>query len=239
MNNQFNLVIGCKHNRPDQIVLTTDGESVCRCGVVLEEKMSIATSTTQTGARTTTLYHQVENGGDPKDMKIINKKIHIYASSASEFSNICDKLDLHSFVQQRAWRIYHTLRTRTYYTRAKCAVLAIYVACRESGNAVDEAQIKDAVRSILGVKNIPSVLGVISQMHEDVLKLGINTNEGHSSSYYLNLAITKKQHMFGDSRDYDRFKIRVTNNFAHLSGNHKSKAQRAVDIALEEMGMTT
>ncbi len=235
MKKLFQLLITCKHNRPNDITVTSDGESVCKCGVVLEEKMFDDSLVTQNSV--IPLYHQVENGCDPKDMKVVNKKIHIYSSSASEFSNICSKLKLSNSIQQRAWKIYHLLRSKTYYTRAKCATFSIYVACRESSQAIDEMQIQEAVQSVLCVKNTPSMLSVISEIHDDALHLGINTNEGHSSSYYLNLAISRKQHLFADSRDYDRFKVRVMNNFSCLHGNHQNRARRAVDIALDEMGV--
>ena len=179
----------------------------------------------------------MENGGDPKDMKVTNKKIHIQVSTTSEFSNLCDKLQMPNFVQQRAWKIYNSLRSNTYYTRAKCAAFSVYIACRESGQAIDEEQIRDAIRFVLCIKNVPGMLNVISELHEDALKLGIDTNDGHSSRYYLNLVISTKQHLFVDSIDYDRFKVRVMDNFKQLGGNHKNKAKRAVEIALCEMGL--
>ena len=233
--NKTKLVIACRHNDMSNVIKTMEGEYVCKCGVILEEKIPDEGITNVKG--NISLYHQVENGGDPRDMQVVNKKLHIYSSSASEFSNICNKLRLADFVRQRAWSIYHTLRTKTYFTRAKCAAFSIYVACRESSWPVKESQIRDAVRSILCVKNAPNMLSVISEMHEDAMRIGINTNDGHSSSYYLNLAISGKQHLFGDRVDYDRFHIRVMNNFAHLKGNHQNRARRAVDIALCEMGL--
>ena len=239
MKKLFNLVITCKHNDPNKVFKTQDGEYVCGCGVVLQERLveDAIPTTPSTSQRHVSLYHQLENGGDPKDMKVTNKKIHIQVSATSEFSNLCDKLQMPNFVQQRAWKIYHLLRTNTYYTRAKCAAFSIYIACRESGQAIDESQIREIIGIVLCVKNVPGMLNVISEIHEDALKLGIDTNDGHSSLYYLNLVISAKQHLFADSLDYDRFKIRVMGNFQQLSGNHKNKAKRAVDIALCEMGV--
>ena len=141
------------------------------------------------------------------------------------------------FIQKRAWNIYHTLRSNTVFTRAKCATFATYVACREGGNPKTESQIQEAVRSILCVKNSPGILNVISEMHDEALNLGINTNEGHTSSYYLNLAISEKRHLFDDKMDYDRFTMRVKNSFVHLQGNYQNRAKRATDIELHEMGL--
>ena len=235
MKTRFNLIITCKHDNPSNIVTTDNGELVCRCGVVLEEKM--CEDVYRPSTYTPSLYHQVETGGNPRDMKVVNKKIHIsnYRSS-SEFSNMCSKLDLKEFVRHRAWRMYHVFRSKTYYTRAKCATFALYHACRECGQSVSERQIREAVLSTLCVRKVPSILSVIYEMSEDAMRFGINTNEGHSSNYYLNLAISAKQHLFGDA-DYDRFKVLVMNNFAHLEGNNQNRARRAVEIALCDMGV--
>lgn len=170
-------------------------------------------------------------------MKVVNKNIHIGNSSSSEFSNICSKLDLKEFIRHRAWNIYHTLRSKTYFTRAKCAAFALYLACREGGQSVSESDIQDAVRATLCVKNVPRMLSLIYEMHDDAMKLGIDSNRGHSSSYYLNLAISSKQYLFRNTHDYDRFKVLVMNNFAHLNGNLQSRARRAAEMALSEMGM--
>ena len=235
MKKSFGLIITCKHNNPNNIIRTMDGENVCKCGVILEEKIP------DDGEMNTnsciSLYHQVENGCDPKDMKVINKKIHIHTSSSSEFSNICSKLMMPNFIQKRAWYIYDTLRVNTSFSRAKCATFATYVACREGGNPKTESQIQEAIRSILCVKNSPNILNVIYEMHDTAFSLGINTNEGHTSSYYLNLAISEKQHLFDDKMDYEQFTMRVKNSFVHLRGNYQNKAKRAVDVELLQMGL--
>ena len=231
------LIITCRHRNPKNIVVTPEGESVCRCGVILLERMSDTTAVEPRNS-TVSLYHKVENGCDPKDMKVVNKKIHIYHSSASEFSNICSKLNLSSCVAQSAWGSYHQLRSKTYFTRAKCALLSIYVACRESDQAVNESKICEAIRTVFCVKNTYNALSVISEMHEEAFKIGIDTNKGHSSSYYLNLEISQRQHLFMDARDYDRFKVIVMNNFGFIHGNSQNKARRAVEMGLNEMGVS-
>lgn len=235
MNKYKKSTFECRHEDPNSVIQTPEGERVCRCGTVLEEKMY--DEHTHTSQNRVSLYHQVENGGDPRDMKVINKKIHIYTSNTSEFSNICDKLELHEFVKKKAWYIYRLFRRRTYHTKAKCAAFAVYIACRDNGQPVDEQQIRDVVGSALCVKRVPNMLNVISELHDDALHLGIDTNLGHSSKYYLNMAISKKQSLFGNPTDYDRFKAGVIDTFGLLGGNNQNKASRAVDIVLCEMGM--
>lgn len=237
MKKQFHLVISCAHGNPSDWMTTENGEIVCRCGVVMEEKTPAPAAPAQSASRPS-LYHQVENGGDPKDMKAVNRKIHIsnYHSS-SEFSNICDKLGLKEFIRHRAWQTYHAFRSDTYYTRAKCAVLSIFQACREGGQSVSEGQIMEAVGSVLCVKKVPSALSVMSELHDDAMRLGINTNEGHSSNYYLNLTVSSEQHRFCSPQDYDRFKMLVTNIYASMEGNNQSRAKKAVNMVLSEMGV--
>ncbi len=235
MARSFQLVITCRHNDPRKIITTPEGEHVCRCGVILEEKLPDMSSAAPQS--TLSLYNQVENGCAPGDMKVINKKIHIYSSTASEFSNICSKLDLSDAVQQRAWGIHTALRNRASSTKAKCMAFSIYVACRESSQAVGEQQIREAIQSALCVKNVPGMLSVISELHDEALRVGIDTNKGHSPNYYLNMAMSRRQGMFDDPHEYDRFTIRVMENFARLNGNHQNRARRAVNIALSEMGM--
>ena len=238
----FRLVIACKHKDPSNIFKTQEGEHVCKCGVVVEEKladeaMASAVSTPSSSQNNISLYHKMETGGDPKDMKVINKKIHVHTSTTSEFSNICNKLQMSNFIEQRAWKIYQLLRNKTHYTRAKCAAFSVYIACREGGQAINEKRIKSAIRSVLCVKTVPNMLNVISEMHYDALHIGINTNTGHSPKYYLNLAISKKQRLFENQAEYDKFKICVIDHFNQYSGNHQNKVNRAIQSALEEMGL--
>lgn len=226
----------CRHDKPNQIIMTHDGERVCRCGVVLEEKLP-EDSNHMYMPTNISLYLQLEKGGDPKDMKVTNKRLHIYASSLSEFSNVCNKLALPDYVQKRAWAAYHKFRSTTYFTRAKCSMFSIYHACREAGIAIDEPQIDEAIRSTMGVKNIPHVLSTMYEMRDDALEIGIDTNEGHSSNHYLNLAVSKNQHYFEDQTDYDRFKILVIEHFCELRGNLQENASYAAGMALCDMGI--
>lgn len=234
MKNKCNYV--CEHEKPGHIITTHNGERVCMCGVVLEEKIPEEHNYLYVQTNMS-LYHQLENGGDPNDMKVINRGLHIHASSLSEFSNVCDKLGLPDFVQKNAWATYHKFRSATYFTRAKCALFSIYHACRDASIAVDERQIKEIIQFAMGVKNIPSALNVLYEMRDDALELGIDTNKRHSSTYCLNLAISRKQHLFEDQTDYDRFKIIVMRNFHDLDGNLRIRADRAVNMALCIMGV--
>lgn len=232
------LIHTCRYDKQRQIVTTIDGERVCRCGTVLEEKLPEDGNHmyVQTNA---TLYLQLENGGDPKDMKVTNKGLHIHSSSLSEFSNICNKLNLPDFVQKNAWMAYHKFRSMTYYTRAKCALFSIYNTCRETGIAVDEPEINEAIHSVMGVKNVPSVLSAMYEMRDDALGIGIDTNKRHSSSHYLNLALSENQHYFEYMPDYERFKVLVMEHFnEHLIGNLHEKAVVAANMALRDMKVT-
>ena len=233
---RYGLVITCPHNDPSRIVTTEDGESVCRCGVVLEER--IPDRSCVPSESRPMLYHQVESGGDPGDMKVINPNIHISnPRNSSDFSNICSKLGLVEHIRHRAWNIYDTLHARTHHARAKCAAFAIYVACRESGQFVPEADVQEAISVILCVRKTPPMLGVISEMHEDAMRLGVDTNEGYSVEYRLNREMSSRRKHFKDDPDgYDRFKNRVLRNFAMLE-NRTNRAVKAVRLTVSEMGV--
>jgi len=229
------LHVPCNHLDPRKIIQTDDGERICRCGVVLEEKIPESTVFAQQSRMS--LYHKVEVGGSPEDMKVVNRNIHIYSPNSSEFSNICSKLFMSESIQSRAWHIYSALRSHTYFSRAKCAIFSVYVACREGGQPIDERQIQESVHSTLCVKKIPTILAVISELHNAARELGINSNNGHSDEYYLNLETSRNQSRFRDSHMYDLFKRTCVNYFASLSGNPQNRARRAVDMVLSEMGM--
>ena len=228
---------GCAHNDPLGIVQTREGEHVCGCGVVLQERTVEQFYQFATAPVRVSLYHQVENGGSPVDMKVVNKRIHIHSAGSSEFSNICGKLEIQDCIQGRAWHIYRMLRSHTDHTRAKCAAFAIFVACREGDRPTDESRIREAIRSVMCIKNIPGMLAVISELHEDAKRLGVDTNDGHSPQYYLNAEISKRQDLFWNPRKYDRFKSAARENFELLHGNSRSRARRAAVIALCEVGV--
>lgn len=223
----------CGHD-PRRAVHTADGELVCRCGVVLEERIPERSCAGQQGR--VSLYHQVEVGGSPQDMKAVSRRIHVYHPHSSEFSNICGRLGLPGFVQSDAWHVYRMLRSQTDHTRAKCAMFAVYVSCRRGGQPVPESEIRATVSSVLGVRHAPNILAVISELHEDAKAAGIDSNEGHSPQYYLNMEMSSRQGSFADPRLYERFRRLTCENFGRLTGNHQNRARRAAALAISEMG---
>ena len=223
----------CRHENPCRIERTHEGESVCSCGTVLEERLPEETGPPP--KYPVSLYHRLEKGGDPRGMKVVNRRLHIYASSLSEFSNICGKLGMPDSVQDKAWSTYHKYRSGTYYSRAKCAMHSIFSACREAGIPVNEGTIQDTIQSVMGVKSAPNSLSVISEMREEIIQMGIDSNQGHSSEYYLNLEIKQAYTRFSKA-DADRFKIILMRLYAGSIGNGQDRALRASKGAYGEMG---
>ncbi|CAI9830910.1 conserved hypothetical protein [Nitrosopumilaceae archaeon] len=223
----------CRHENPCRIERTHEGESVCSCGTVLEERLPEETGPSP--KYSVSLYHRLEKGGDPRGMKVVNRRLHIYESSLSEFSNICGKLGMPDSVQDKAWSTYHKYRSGTYYSRAKCAMHSIFSACREAGIPVNEGTIQDTIQSVMGVKSAPNSLSVISEMREEIIQMGIDSNQGHSSEYYLNLEIKQAYTRFSKA-DADRFKIILMRLYAGSIGNGQDRALRASKGAYGEMG---
>lgn len=223
----------CRHENPCRIERTHEGESVCSCGTVLEERLPEETGPSP--KYPVSLYHRLEKGGDPRGMKVVNRRLHIYESSLSEFSNICGKLGMPDSVQDKAWSTYHKYRSGTYYSRAKCAMHSIFSACREAGIPVNEGTIQDTIQSVMGVKSAPNSLSVISEMREEIIQMGIDSNQGHSSEYYLNLEIKQAYTRFSKA-DADRFKIILMRLYAGSIGNGQDRALRASKGAYGEMG---
>jgi len=224
----------CLHRDQSRIVPTPDGERVCMCGVVLEER--VVEPFVPSSHNRVSLYHRVEVGGSPQDMKVVNRRIHVYSPGSSEFSNICGKLFMSESNQNRAWHIYKLLRSNSDFTRAKCAMFSIYVACREGGQPVDERQITDSVCSAFGVRQVPNMLGTIYELHDTALRFGIDSNKRHSPEYYLNVEMRHSQDCF-DTYTYGLFREVAAGKFAHLKGNPKNRARRAVAMTLCEMGV--
>ena len=223
----------CLHG--GRLTATPDGELVCGCGVVVEERMPDA-GPAELPARVS-LYHRVEIGGSQTDARrAVGRRVHTHTPVSSEFSNICCKLGMPEFARLEAWSAYHKLRSRTTYTRAKCAMYAVYGACRTADFPVSEASIREAVLSVLCVRRAPTMLGVISELHQDAEALGLDTG-GHSPWFYLNLEISSAQGFFTDDGDFDRFRAAVMRVYQSLRGTHRSRARQAVQFALDSMAV--
>ena len=223
----------CAHQ--SRLTRTPDGELVCRCGVVVCERLPDE-GPAELPARVS-LYHRVELGGSQTDAKrAVGRRVHTHAQVSSEFSNICCKLGMPEFARLRAWSAYHKLRSRTAYTRAKCAMYAVYGACRAADFPVSEERVREAVLSVLCVRRAPTMLGVISELHEDAEALGLDSG-GHSPWFYLNLEISSAQGFFSDDGDFDRFRAAVMRLYQSLRGTHRSRARRAVQFALDSMAV--
>lgn len=224
----------CAHDGR-RLTETADGELVCGCGVVVSERMPDA-GAAELPARIS-LFHRVEMGGSQTDAKrAVGRRVHADAPVSSEFSNICCKLGMPEFVRLRAWSAYSKLRGRTPHTRAKCAMYSVYGACRAADFPVSEERIREAVLSVLCVSRAPTMLAVLSELHEDARALGLDSGGG-STRFYLNLEISSAQKFFPDDADFARFREAVVRLHRSLAGTQRSRAKRAVRFALDSMSI--
>ena len=207
-----------------------NGEVVCiKCGMVLgtiQEDAPVHSEDRQS------LYHQAALGGDPRDAKKLKPYIRINSTKdLSEFSNLCDHLQLPDSVKREAWSIYLKLRSLKRHTRATCALYSVFKACYNFGCGISEGRIREAIPHALRVKNIPSLLKALFAFGDIAWKIGISTRR---STYYLNVETASMQDRFARREDFDLFKRLAQTHYQNLSGNDRSRAKRAVTKALSE-----
>ena len=208
---------------------------VCRCGVVVAERME-AGAPAQAPARLS-LFHRVEIGGNQTDARrAVGRRIHLRPPASSELSNICCKLAMPEFARLQAWAAYRKLRSATPHTRAKCAMYSVYCACRAARFPVAEERVREAVLSVLCVSRAPTMLAVLSELHQDAESLGLDSG-GRSPWFYLNLEISSAQGFFPDDGDFARFRAAVVRLYESLSGTRRMRARRAARFALDSMAV--
>lgn len=217
------------------MVTAENGEVVCnKCGVVVRDAPS--ENALVPSESHLSLYHQMALGSDPQDTEEFRSNKLVYNSKdLSEFSNICAKLQLPGFIAFESWKSYEKLRHMRQYTRAMCALFSVFTACHNSGCGVPVEQIRDAIQCYMGVKRIPTLLKAFSVLCGAADEIGIIIKR--PSDYYRHVAASSEQGRFEHAKDFDMFKELVTKFDQHLSGNARSRAKRAVAIALCEMGV--
>lgn len=225
----------CLHEALSGRVFTDEGEVVCGCGTVLEEGMLEESGPGP--AYPLQLYHQLEKGGDPKDMKVVNPRLRVYRPQTSDFSNICGRLNMPPSLQHAAWVIYDKLRKKTRHSRAKCALVAIFHTCRESELPISESQIQMAIRMALSVRKVPGLFRSMYEVNEVLQEIGVEHDPDHAPKYYLNLLMSDILPTIRDPADRDRFKMIAMKKFANLGGDYRKRARRAIDYAYVEMGL--
>ncbi len=217
----------CEHQT---IVDAETGETVCtKCGMVLGTILEDAPVHSE---ERRSLYHQRTLGGEPKDAQRFRSRIRIdNPRDLSEFSNLCDKLQLPGFIKLEAWSIYVKLRNLECRTRAGCALYSIFVVCRYFGRGVSEKQIRDAIPLALGVQNVPTLVKTLFTFG-DIIKI----DPARRSAYYLNVEVVSVQDRFTCMEDFNKFRTLVEEYYRNLPGDAKSRAKRAVATTLAKMG---
>ena len=218
-------MIKCSH---EPIHDTETGEIVCtKCGMVLGTILEDAPVHSEDRR---SLYHQRTLGGEPKDAQKFRPRIRINnPRDLSQFSNLCDKLQLPGFIKHEAWDIYVKARSIKCGTRAKCALYSIFVACRYFGRGVSEKQIRDAIPPALGVREVPTLLKALFAFG-DIIKI----DTARESAYYLNVEVASLQDRFS-VEDFNKFRTLAEEYYRSLPGDAKNRAKRAVTKALAKM----
>ena len=79
----------------------------------------------------------------------------------SNFSNVCEKLQIPVPVRETAWTEFQKMSRKAHRRAAEHACFALYNACRIYGMPVSDAAIIEAVKMGFSRKKIPSMLSII------------------------------------------------------------------------------
>ena len=182
------------------------------------------------------LYHGMALGGDPNDAKRLKPRIYAGDSrDLSEISDLCGRLNLPDPVSREVWGIYQTLRGLGCRPRAACALLSVFVACYNFACGVPVARIRGAIPFALEVKNVPPLPKTFCALGVTARENGITVRRG--TLYYLSVAVSSAQDRFAHAEDFDLFKNLAGTFYRCLSGDERTRAKRAVAVALTEMGV--
>lgn len=222
----------CSHNV--KIEDSERGEIVCsNCAMVLGENLSADSSTSKSSsshlsaAHLGSSLHNIQSVAPSIRMSFDSKQMHF-------FPRICSKLNLFASVGAEAFSIYKKIHKHCGTKRATCAMFAIYVACRNSGQCVEESQIQDAIKIFMYVKNVPSAHKARSELDICAKSIGICTRR--PSRYYLNLEMKSCKNMLDDPHnDYEQFCDLAIRYYSLLRGNDANRARRAVRLALDDI----
>ena len=210
------------------------GEVVCtKCGVVTGTLPEDAPARQESRL---SLHHNMELGGDPKDAKRLKPRIYAGDSrDLSDISNLCGRLNMPDPASREAWNIYKTLRSLGCRPRAACALYAAFVACRNHECGIPVERIRDAIPYALEVESVPPLSRVFFALGVAARESGIAVRR--PTLYYINVAVSSAQDRFAHVEDFDLFKNLARVFYGRLSGDSRSRAKRAVAIALAEMGV--
>lgn len=229
----------CCTTQSNLITDYTTGEIFCKqCGIVQGVDIQLSEHKTTS---TLNLYLETQLGGLTRELTMSNPKIHIYSSDASPFSNLCDKLEIPTFIRKDIWRIYIILRKKTNLSKAKSACLSIFYNCRKNKFPLTEKDVIHLIQLNFNVKNVPNFLSVTSEANSFIdngipvlQKMGINTNKNHLPEYYLNSALNEIKHNY-PPHQYQSIRSYALKIFPKLKGNSDTSARKAISIAKKRM----
>ncbi len=232
--------ISCIHKLEDEIT-SDDGEVVCgHCGYVKGMDMpSIAHS----GSKTT-LFLDVEIGGKPNNSIPANRYVRSNTRELGTISNICQALNLPSFLNRDIWYWYNKIKSNLKMTKAKVVVLVFYQLCRYNEIPLDEDQLLKTVKFYLDVKHIHSSLNVLAEansfLDENNLliieKIGFTNLATHNVNFLLCSKI-KSLHDKYSSDVISKIETLSKKLSLTLSGSDDYIAKTAFNIAKHRCGI--
>jgi len=232
--------ISCEHKKEDEIT-SDDGEIVCgHCGYV---KGRAEINSIHSESRTT-LYIDTVIGGKPNYSISANRYMHSNSNELDSISNICQALDLPSFLSRDIWYWYKKIKTNIKMTKAKVIVLVFYQLCRYNTIPLNENQLLEKVKFYLDVKHVHTSLNVISEVNSFLDDTGkpIIENIGFANltSHNINFLLASKIKSM-----HDKYSVNVIAKVEELSkkisltlsGADEQIAKTAFDIAKMRVGI--
>jgi len=107
------------------------------------------------------------------------------AKMLSNFSNVCEKLQIPVPVRENAWTEFQRLNRKVRRKAAEHACFALYNACRISSIPISDDAIIEAVKMGFSRKKIPSMLSIIYGHMRD----GTKIKRVDDKKYHFNLKI--------------------------------------------------
>ncbi len=166
---------------PNDFITTTDGELVCKCGLIQGENHNNTSSIVSK----TSLAQDYLLGGK-RTNKFTSEKFINSSDDLTEISNICQGLSLPSFVYHDVWQWYQKLSPLLIMTKSKIVLFTIYTICRYNNIPLDESELEKRTMMNFHTKNPLNSLKIISKAFSFIDKDGITVLEKVGFTNFIN-----------------------------------------------------
>ncbi|MEM2856342.1 MAG: hypothetical protein QW416_04495 [Candidatus Nitrosocaldaceae archaeon] len=193
-----------------------DGEMVCdSCGYVLGYTYNEELKMTNNPR----LFHVVELGGKEQF-----KRLHINEYTSSDFSIVCEKLNLPLYAALDAWSYYsRLLKSSSRIKKAEAALLSISNTCIRYAIPKSEYEIKEVIKSVYVVNKLPSLLKIMN-------KLSDICNISYNDEYFTKILINELNNYVETCDKY--LMMKAIKMYNMLKGRRSTRMQRSLKLLI-------